>query len=83
MSYIELMNEKAKITAARAELDEKEKKLDEQIKLASRSYACTLLDRMYELGMQIEELGYHVMDTDFGDWIDFNALYIDGKIDND
>lgn len=77
MSYVELMNEKAKIAATRAELDKKEKKLDEQIKLASRSHACTLLDRMCELGRQIEELGYHVMDTDFNDWIDFDALCID------
>jgi len=77
MSYIELINEKAKITAARAELDEQEKKLDEQIKLASHSYAETLLKRMQALGKQIEELGYHVMDEDFGDWIDFDALSLD------
>ena len=35
------MNDKAKIAAARAELDEQEKKLDIQIKLASVSYAET------------------------------------------
>ena len=80
MSYIELMNEKAKITAARAELDEQEKKLDKQIKLASHSYALTLLERMCVLGKQIEELGYHVMDEDFGDWIDFGSLLLDGKM---
>jgi len=79
MNYIELMNEKSKITAARAELDEQEKKLDEQIKLASHSYAETLLKRMCALGTQIEELGYHVMDEDFGDWIDFGSLLLDGK----
>ena len=79
MSYIELMNEKEKIIAARDILDEQEKKLDEKIKLASRSYACTLLDRMCELGRQIEELGYHVMDTDFSDWIDFDALCLDNR----
>lgn len=81
MSYVELMNEKAKITTARAKLDEEEKKLDEQIKLASHSYACTLMDRMCELGRQIEELGYHVMDEDFNDWIDFGALSLDKKAD--
>ena len=74
MSYVELMNEKSKIAAARAELDEQERKLDIQIKLASHSYAKTLLNRMYDLGKQIEELGYSVMDTDFNDWIDFDAL---------
>lgn len=74
MSYIELMNEKSKIAAARAELDEQEKKLDMQIKLASVSYAETLLKRMYELGKQIEELGFYVMNNDFNDWIDFDAL---------
>ena len=79
MNYIELMNEKAKITAARAELDEQEKKLDEQIKFASHSYACTLIERMCALGRQIEELGFHVMDNDFGDWIDFDALSLDEK----
>ena len=77
MSYVELMNEKAKITAARAELDEQEKKLDEQITLASHSYAETLLKRMCALGKQIEELGFHVMDSDFGDWIDFDGVYLD------
>ena len=80
MNYIELMNEKAKITATRAELDEQEKKLDEQIKLASYSYAETLLKRMCALGKQIEELGFHVMDEDFGDWIDFDALSLDEKM---
>ena len=83
MSYIELMNDKAKIAAARAKLDKEEKKLDEKIKLASRPYACDLLNRMCELGKQIEELGFYVMDKDFGDWIDFNALYLDGKIKGD
>lgn len=77
MTYIELMNEKAKITAAREKLDKEEKKLDEKIKLASRSYAQTLLDRMCELGKQIEELGYHIMDNDFGDWINFDGVYLD------
>lgn len=77
MSYIELMNEKAKITAARAELDEQEKKLDEQIKLASHSYAETLLKRMQALDKQIEELGYHVMAADLNDWIDFDEVYVD------
>lgn len=77
MGYIELMNEKAKITAARAELDEQEKKLDEQIKLASHSYAETLLKRMQALGKQIEELGYHVMASDLNDWIDFDEVYVD------
>ena len=77
MSYVELMNEKAKITAARAELDEQEKKLDEQIKLASHSYAETLLKRMQALGKQIEELGYHVMAADLNDWIDFDEVYVD------
>ena len=77
MSYAELMNDKAKIAAARAELDEQEKKLDEQIKLASHSYAETLLKRMQALGKQIEELGFYVMDKDFGDWIDFDEVYVD------
>ena len=77
MSYIELMNEKAKITAARAELDEQEKKLDEQIKLASHSYAKTLVDRIHELGKKVEELGFHVMAADFNDWIDFDEIYFD------
>ena len=53
-----------------------EKKLDEQIKLASCSYAQTLLDRMCELDKQIEELGFHVMDPDFNDWIDFDGVYL-------
>lgn len=80
MSYVELMNEKAKIAAARDVLDEQERKLDEKIRLASHSYACSLLDRMCELGKQIEELGFHVMDDDFHDWIDFDALSLDGKM---
>jgi len=83
MNYIELIHEKSKITAARAELDEQEKKLDEQIKLASHSYAHTLLDRMNALGKQIEELGYHVKSADFHDWIDFDVLYLDGEGQND
>lgn len=77
MTYVELVNEKANIAAARAVLDEQEKKLDEQIKLASHSYAQTLLERMRKLGKQIEELGYHVVDADFHDWIDFDVLYLD------
>ena len=77
MSYVELMNEKANITAARAELDEKEKKIDEKLRLASESYAQTLLERMCALGKQIEGLGYHVIDTDFNDWIDFDFLRLD------
>ena len=77
MSYIELMNEKAKITAARVELDEQEKKLDEQIKLASHSYAETLVKRMRDLGKQIGELGFHVMAADLNDWIDFDEIYLD------
>jgi len=77
MSYAELINDKAKIAAARAKLDEEEKKLDEKIKLASHSYAQTLLERMCALGKQIEELGFHVMDSDFGDWIDFGGVYLD------
>ena len=80
MNYVELMNDKAKIAAARAKLDEEEKRLDEKIRLASHSYACSLLDRMCELGRQIEELGFHVLDNDFGDWIDFDALSLDGKM---
>ena len=79
MNYIELMNEKANIIAARAALDEQEKKIDEKIKLASESYAQTLLNRISELGKQIEELGYHVMSVDFGDWIDFDGMDLDGK----
>ena len=79
MTYVELVNEKANIAAARAVLDEQEKKLDEQIKLASHSYAQTLLDRMRTLGKQIEELGFHVTDADFHDWIDFDVLYLDGE----
>ena len=77
MNYIELMNEKANIAAARAALDEQEKKLDKQIELASHSYAQTLLERIHALGKQIEELGYHVTDADFHDWIDFDVLYLD------
>ena len=77
MNYIELMNEKANITAARAALDEQEKKIDEKLRLASHSYAQTLLERMCALGKQIEELGYHVTDADFHDWIDFDVLYLD------
>ena len=77
MNYIELMNEKANIAAARAALNEQEKKLDERIKVASCGYAQTLLERMRTLGKQIEELGYHVADADFHDWIDFDVLYLD------
>ena len=77
MSYVELMHEKTNIAAARAALDEQEKKLDEQIKLASHSYALSLVDRICELGKQVEELGFHVMDNDFGDWIDFDEVYLD------
>ena len=77
MNYIELMNEKSNIAAARAALNEQEKKLDEQIELASHSYAQTLLNRMCALGKQIEELGFHVMNADFHDWIDFDVLYLD------
>lgn len=79
MNYIELMNEKAKIVAARAELDKQEKKLDEQIRLASHSYAQTLLERIRVLGKQIEKLGFHVTDADFHDWIDFDVLYLDDE----
>ena len=77
MSYVELMNDKAKIAAARAKLDEEEKRLDEKIRLASHSYAETLLKRMQALGKQIEELGYHVMAADLNDWIDFDEVYVD------
>ncbi len=83
MSYVELMNEKAKIAAARAELDEHEKELDQQIRRASYSYAQTLLDRISVLGKQIEELGYHVMDVNFGDWIDFDGMDLDGRTKGD
>lgn len=76
MSYIELINEKANIAAARAALDEQEKKLDEQIKLASRSYAETLLERMCALGRQIEELGFHVMGDDYA-WVNFEGMCLD------
>ena len=78
MSYVELMNDKAKIAAARAKLDEEEKKLDEKIKLASRSYALSLLDRMCELGKQINELGFNVLDPESDVWIDFDILQLDG-----
>lgn len=77
MNYVELLNEKSKIAIARAKLDKQEKELDEQIRLASHSYAQTLLDRMRTLGKQIEELGFHVTDADFHDWIDFDVLYLD------
>lgn len=80
MSYIELMDQKSKIAAARDALDEEERKLDEQIKLASHSYALTLLDRVCELVGQIEELGYHVMDNNFHDWVDPDALSLVGRI---
>jgi len=79
MSYVELMEQKSKIAAARDVLDEQERKLDEKIKLASYSYAQTILNRISELGKQIEELGYHVMDINFGDWIDFDGMDLDGK----
>ena len=77
MSYIELMNEKAKLTAARAELDKQEKELNERIKLASRSYAEMLIKQMRELGQKIEKLGFHVMAADIGDWIDFDQIDLD------
>lgn len=77
MSYVELMKEKTNIAAARAALDEQEKKLDEQIKLASHSYALSLVDRICELGKQVEELGFHVMAADLNDWIDFDEIYLD------
>ena len=79
MTYVELINEKANIVAARAALDEQEKKLDERIKVASYGYAQSLLDKIRTLGKQIEELGYHVVDADFHDWIDFDVLYLDGE----
>lgn len=77
MSYVELMKEKTNIAAARAALDEQEKKLDEQIKIASHSYALSLVDRICELGKQVEELGFHVMAADLNDWIDFDEIYLD------
>ena len=77
MSYIELMNEKAKITAARAELDKQEKELNERIKLASHSYAEMLIKQIRELGKKIENLGFHVMAADIGDWIDFDQIDLD------
>lgn len=83
MSYVELIEQKSKIAAARAELDEQEKELDRQIKRASYSYAQTLLNRISELGKQIEELGYHVMSVDFSDWIDFDGMDLDGREQND
>ncbi len=76
MSYVELMNEKSKIAAARAELDEQERKLDIQIKLASASYAETLFKRMCAFGEQIEELGYRVIDIESNNWIDFDTLFL-------
>ena len=79
MTYVELINEKTNIAAARVALDEQEKKLDERIKVASYGYAQSLLDKMRTLGKQIEELGYHVVDADFHDWIDFDVLYLDGE----
>ena len=79
MTYVELINEKANIAATRVALDEQEKKLDEKIKLASKSYAQSLLNHMVKIGKQIEELGYHVVDADFHDWIDFDILYLDGE----
>jgi len=77
MSYIALMNEKAKIIAACAELDKREKELNERIELASHSYAQTLLKEICEKVKQIEELGYHVMSADFCGWIDSDSFYLD------
>lgn len=76
MSYVALMNEKAKIIAARAELDKREKELDEKIELASVSYAETLLKEICEKVKQIEELGFRLCDEDEC-WILFDNISLE------
>lgn len=74
MTYSELLERKQEITEARARLDKQEQEIDAKLEKAKFSQADKLMQEVCNKIREIENLGFHVINHDFGDWVDADAL---------
>lgn len=74
MTYSELLERKQEIAEARARLDKQEQEIDARLEKAKLSQAKKLLKEVCDKIREIEEMNFHVINHDFGDWVDADAL---------
>lgn len=74
MTYSELLERKQEIAEARARLDKQEQEIDAKLEKAKFSQAEKLLKEICDKIHEVEEMGFHVINHDFGDWVDADAL---------
>lgn len=74
MTYSELLERKQEIAEARARLDKQEQEINAKLEKAKLSQAEKLLKEVCDKIREIEEMNFHVINHDFGDWVDADAL---------
>ena len=70
MTYSELLERKQEIAEARARLDKQEQEIDAKLEKAKFSQADKLLKEVCDKMREIEKLGFHIVNHDYGDWMD-------------
>lgn len=74
MTYSELIERKKEIADARARLDKQEQEIDAKLEKAKFSQADKLLKEVCDKMREIEKLGFHIVNHDYGDWMDADAF---------
>ena len=74
MTYSELLERKKEIADARARLDKQEQEIDAKLEKAKFSQADKLLREVCDKMREIEKLGFHIVNHDYGDWMDADAF---------
>ena len=74
MTYSELLERKKEIADARARLDKQEQEIDAKLEKAKFSQADKLLKEVCDKMREIEKLGFHIVNHDYGDWMDADAF---------
>ena len=74
MTYSELIERKKEIADARARLDKQEQEIDAKLEKAKFSQADKLLREVCDKMREIEKLGFHIVNHDYGDWMDADAF---------
>ena len=83
MTYSELLERKKEIADARARLDKQEQEIDAKLEKAKFSQADKLLREVCDKMREIEKLGFHIVNHDYGDWMDadaFDLTWEDGSL---
>ena len=74
MTYSELLERKKEIAEARARLNKQEQEIDAKLEKAKFSQADKLLKEVCDKMREIEKLGFHIVNHDYGDWMDADAF---------